>query len=152
MMMSMMMTMMMMMMMMMMMIRTNNSLILQILLLLLVHFSPQSDKTLHVFLAFLGQPHHHHHHHKHGHQESWSFACSYHWTYSGCAPCLALCLDWGLLCPGNGYHDGYDDCHDDWDGGQDDKHEDNGMIIAYLSQTVPDIVFGPECTRLSYQI
>ena len=26
----------------------------QILLLLLVHFSPQSDKTVHVFLAFLG--------------------------------------------------------------------------------------------------
>ena len=27
----------------------------QILLLLLVHFSPQSDKTVHVFLAFLGE-------------------------------------------------------------------------------------------------
>ena len=42
-------------------------------------------------------------------------------------------MDWGLLGPGNGYHDGYDDCHDDWDGGQDDKHEDNGMIIAWLT-------------------
>merc|ERR1719234_1474577 len=50
----MMMMMIMIMMIMMMMIRTNSTLILQILLLLLVHFSPQSDKTLHVFLAFLG--------------------------------------------------------------------------------------------------
>ena len=39
----------------------------QILLLLLVHFSPQSDKTVHVFLAFLGEqlPHFQYSHHHH---------------------------------------------------------------------------------------
>lgn len=116
----------MMMMMVLIMMWVIDCLIFQILLLLLVHFSPQSDKTPHVFFAFLGVKVIKHHlcHQCHQwftiiiswkaapslkqkwsspDQESWPSASSFLSTFSGSAPCLALSLVLGRLCQGDGH-------------------------------------------------